>query len=296
MSTPTTTEYLTASAAAYTLTQSGGLVVPTDWTVVAHSDSSYQSDGFSAVALKDPSGNIIIANEGTVTGVSSYDLGTLGADANIAGGNTPTALVDAQQFAAQVSDAADGAPIYVTGHSLGGTEAQAECQFLGSDCAGGATVGATGLPGNTSAGSSDLVNYVAYGDPVGNYASDASSPLSSVVPAGMDHFGAVVMTGNPSNATSLQTAASDVSNSITDPDSGANYGIGQSASQSLAAMSVVVDNLQYHYLSSYGSDLGIPISVPAAASLPDSTITAIDMALYGLPFGGADLTPYLVPF
>jgi hypothetical protein len=48
MSTSITAESLTASGAAYTLTKAGGLVAPSDWTVVRQSDASYRCRGFSA--------------------------------------------------------------------------------------------------------------------------------------------------------------------------------------------------------------------------------------------------------
>jgi hypothetical protein len=285
---PSLPEYGTATATAYTITQPGGLVVPPGWTVVLKSPASQQSDGFSAVALKDPNGNVIIANEGTLPGLGTYGIGSLSADSQIATGQTPQALADATNFAQQVQLATGSSSIYVTGHSLGGTEAQAECQILGSDCAGGATFGATGLPGNTEAGPSSLVNYVDYGDPVGNYASDPSSPLSSIVPSDMNHFGAVVMTGSPSAAAPLQDAAAQISAALTDGDSGSSFGEGQSASQVLAGMADIVGNLGNHSRANYGSDLGISSLTPATA--PSTTISGPDvlgtlMRIFGLPFG-----------
>jgi hypothetical protein len=54
----------------------------------------------------------------TVPGTDTFGLGTLGADAKISSGATPAAITDAQAFAQQIASA----NIYVTGHSLGGTE------------------------------------------------------------------------------------------------------------------------------------------------------------------------------
>jgi hypothetical protein len=68
MAAPSASEYGTASAAAYTLQNSGGFTPPTDWTLIETSPTTQQSDGFAAVALKDPSGNIIIGFEGSVVG------------------------------------------------------------------------------------------------------------------------------------------------------------------------------------------------------------------------------------
>jgi len=66
MAAPSPSDYGTAAAAAY------GAPLPPGWTVKATSDPTPQSDGFSAVALQDPSGNTIIACEGTVLGTTTY--------------------------------------------------------------------------------------------------------------------------------------------------------------------------------------------------------------------------------
>jgi dienelactone hydrolase len=63
--------------------------------------------------------------------------------------------------------------IYVTGFGLGGVEAEAQALALGSRVTGGVTFGAPGLPGHQVNGSeSTVTNFVDYGDPVGNWASD----------------------------------------------------------------------------------------------------------------------------
>ncbi len=184
---PSNSEYATIIADVSTLTD--GLVVPDGFTVVAQSLVTQQADGFAAVAFRDPSGNIIIANEPTEpTVLTTYGRATLLADGQIEAGETPAALNDAAAFAATVQQVTGSTNIYVTGHSLGATEAEEECKALGSECAGGFTIGATGLPDNTQIGNANLIDYVDYADPVGNYASDLSSPLSTIVPDNMLHY------------------------------------------------------------------------------------------------------------
>jgi len=54
------------------------------------------SNGFFAQAFRDSSNNLIIAFEGTVPfGAGAYSIGSLAADATIAAGQTPQALIDA---------------------------------------------------------------------------------------------------------------------------------------------------------------------------------------------------------
>ena len=93
MAAPTQPEYGTASNYAYTLTASGGFVVPAGWSVVALSPTAQQADGFAAVALRDPSGNLIIANEGSLPGVDPYGRGTLSADSQIMNGRDRKSVV-----------------------------------------------------------------------------------------------------------------------------------------------------------------------------------------------------------
>jgi hypothetical protein len=281
MSAPNNQEYGTASAAAYTLTQSSGFILPPGWSIVQESSRAQRSDGFAAVALKDPSGNIIIANEGTVAGGGAYSRGTLAADLQITNGQSPQALADARAFAKSVQQLTNSSTIYVTGHSLGGTEAEAEAQALGTNCAGGVTFGATGLPGNTQSGPSSLIDYVDYGDPVGNYASDSSSPLNSIAPAGMNHFGLVVMTGLPSNAADLRSAASEINSAVADTT-------GDGSPLALAALAQLTLAVQYHTRSAYASDLGIPsLAPPLSSGALDSDAAAVDFRLFGLPLGQA---------
>ncbi len=133
---------------------------------------------------------------------SPYDRGSLSADLVIADGRTPDALNDAAIFALAVQPQFDDT-VYVAGHSLGGTEAEMETMALGVNGGGGATFGATGLPGNSSPGPDTLVDYVDYGDPVGNASTDPGSPMASLFNTPMNHYGHVKMVGSPSDAAAL---------------------------------------------------------------------------------------------
>jgi|SRR6266852_9254413 len=137
---PTPTEYFDASYAAYAQNTSSA---PSGMTLLFSSDSSELSDGFFAQAFEDSNGNVIIAFEGTVQDNTAYGKATQAADAGILGGNLllqPTAptqiLQDAYAFAFSVvaTDALTGisGATYVTGHSLGGYEAEYVAQQLPS--------------------------------------------------------------------------------------------------------------------------------------------------------------------
>jgi hypothetical protein len=258
MAAPSASEYGTASAAAYTLQNSGGFTPPSGWTLIETSSTTQQSDGFAAVALKDPSGNIIIGFEGTVVGLSTFDKGTLAADQQIMTNQSPAALADAAAFAQQIQTLTGSDSIFVTGHSLGGDDAEAACKALGSHCAGGMTFGATGLPGNTAAGNPNLLNEVDWGDPIGNYSTDSSSPLKSLIDGNMQHYGPVQMTGSQSNATALQNAATEINAALTASDNGAYFGEGDASADVLAGVVSMAWNLQFHFRTNYASDLKIP--------------------------------------
>lgn len=147
--------------------------VPPGFTLLKMSDISQLAVGFAAAAFQDANGNII-AFEGTVPGLlSAYSQGTLSADISLAQGVNSPALDEARSFAKMIQrDYANGEKIYVTGHSLGGAEAQAACEELGTDkCAGGATFAAPGIlmSATNQVINSELDNYIKYGDPIPNY-------------------------------------------------------------------------------------------------------------------------------
>jgi hypothetical protein len=173
------------------------------------------SDGFYAQAFKDLSGNVIIAYEGSTPGVNIFNSYVSASDSNdveILKGQAPAALTDAVNFAKEVQREFGSADsIYITGHSLGGAEAEAVALANGQaglSIVGGVTFGAPGVPGYSGNGenSSILTDYVDYGDPVGNYASDSGSALNDLAPPNMDHFGVVDLIGPPSGKDALKNA------------------------------------------------------------------------------------------
>jgi hypothetical protein len=161
-------------------------------------NSNWLSDGFFAQAFKDAFGNIIIAFEGSIIDPldpsfnTPYGNGSRGADLEISIGLVPKAFLDADTFALDVTQYLaqhnlGSNPIYLTGHSLGGAEAQ-EVAFV-IDPGGtmsGVTFGAPGDPRLTApVNAPNFINYVDYGDPVGHHG---------------NHFGTVQPVGSPLNA------------------------------------------------------------------------------------------------
>lgn len=196
---PTLQEYWTASNAAYGDNAEGngtdsappnstGLTLLVDSNDI---NKSWLADGFFAQAFKDASGNIIIAFEGSILDLgdqSSYAQGSRLADAFILLGLSPPAFSDANAFVQDVKQYLVGqglgsSPIYLTGHSLGGAEAE---YVASQGNESGATFGAPGAPSyrGPSAGQ-NFVNYIDYGDPVGS--------------VGPSHFGTVQYIGPPSD-------------------------------------------------------------------------------------------------
>src|SRR5206468_3335039 len=103
----------------------GGQPVPSNWTLLL--SDSIPVDGFFAQAYLDPNGNCIIAYEGVP--VTAQNVVAVIAVAPIFLGQSPPALTDAVDFAEQVEakiqqENLGTLTIYVTGHSVGGTEAE----------------------------------------------------------------------------------------------------------------------------------------------------------------------------
>jgi len=213
---------------------------------------------------------IVIAYEGTnlsdlrsPSNANSYLFPQLSADAAIANGTNPAANADALVFARNVADAAGGNPIYVTGHSLGGEEAeyvQANAVANGLAIRGGAAFGAPGVPQLSTQPSDDpnFTTYLDYGDGIGNF-----------VPHGGAHVGNVQYVGNPNDATTEE-------NLLTNDTTGAG---------STGALAMMVGD---HQLSNYASDLGQQLaSTQNQSSLGSADVVDL-INTYGIvPFGGA---------
>jgi Hint domain/Lipase (class 3) len=155
--------------------------------------ANWLSDGFFAQAFEDVSGNIIISFEGSIINPlkssdasfwTPYAVGSREADVLLAAGIVPQAFFDADTFASDVKQYLaqqnlGSNPIYLTGHSLGGAEAQDVAYIIdpGQNMSG-VTFGAPGdptLPVPVSA--PYFINYVDPGDPVGNFGNHFGSVL-----------------------------------------------------------------------------------------------------------------------
>jgi len=326
---PTLLNYVDLSADAYTLDTpiSDGAPPATldGMTVVRVSLQGQLKDGFAAVAVKDANGNIIIVNEGTVPATVSltppavtetaFTLGTLSADSRIAKGDIKTpALLDAAAFASQVeAQFGNKTPIFVTGHSLGGIEAEAEAKALVglNEFGGGATFGATGLPGQTAAttgAANKLIDYVDRGDPVGNYALDTETltPNHVTTNAPAKHYGVVQEEGSASHAVALQSAQTNyLAAKVVDTAIGSSMaGSTVSDEFSVFGFSDLSFAVAYHLMDTYAQDLGLATPPPAdllSMSLdqltaefgtPEGNPAVSDEKNQGIASNGSIITPY----
>src|SRR6266446_6484022 len=175
---PTPQEFWNAAYSAYSLTPIG-----TGWQLI--DSRTFDLDGFHAVAFENQStANVIIAYEGSILDPSDpqfysvYGVASWFADKDLAFGRAPAALQDAIAFA-------------------------------NSPVVGGVTFGATGLPGFSGISpnpySVNLVDYVDYGDWVGNYARDSVSELRDLAQVG-SHVGTVMLVGTRGEAANLEAA------------------------------------------------------------------------------------------
>jgi hypothetical protein len=147
-------------------------------------DSRWWSDGFFAQAFLDKAGNVIIAFEGSVPGnASAYGFGAALDDVYIfSGGRQPPAFIDAGRFVSDVEQMLPSAHIYLTGHSLGGAEAE----FVGlATGLPGVTFGAPGiLPLGFPVNAQNFIDYVENRDPIGNFKSHYGS-VEHIGPSGI---------------------------------------------------------------------------------------------------------------
>ncbi len=162
---PSTLDYLIFSQLAYDITEGKTLTfqIPSSWTEIPPDPSA----GVNAVAFQNAATKqIIVAFRGTDI-TSSSDLSIDGA---IAGGTRPSAFDAAETYIRRLQ----GNPLYqgysfsVTGHSLGGAEAQDVAAALQLN---GASFGAPGVASILTAGVSPNIsgftNYVIATDGIG---------------------------------------------------------------------------------------------------------------------------------
>ena len=167
---------------------------------------TYAAAGMYADAFQLGTGSsaqVVIAFEG-----SAHKEQWLNDNLLVLQGITPPALPDALNFTNEVIKRA-GIPasqVFVTGFSLGGLEAE----YVGwkLKLAGGSTFAAPGVPGYNSGAQTTLIDYVEYGDPVANYASDRQLAEAGLPPPNMAHVGTVKLLGSALDAVGLFASAS----------------------------------------------------------------------------------------
>jgi T5SS/PEP-CTERM-associated repeat protein len=149
--------------------------IPLGWSEL---EPAVDPDGMTAVAFKsDLTQQIVVSYRGSVT---LHDWGV--ADTELAGGIRPDQFNAAEQFAQKIERENSGYTLFVTGHSLGGAEAEDVASTLNL---GGVTFAAPGVSSliSTAPIPADpaLTDYVIAADPVGNYTGLAGCHVGSVV-------------------------------------------------------------------------------------------------------------------
>ncbi|WP_048710454.1 lipase family protein [Microvirga massiliensis] len=229
---------------------------PSPFTLVE--EGFNENSGFYGAALQvDGPGQadqIVVAFEGTDPSSDLFKTNPvfvaaqLAADAQVYRGQVPDAYTDALNFTKDVIEAAEARGIskedvHVTGHSLGGAEAQYVAAQLDLD---GLTFGAPGIAASAIPDGStpEVTNYVVYGDPVGNYSADPPNRLSNILFSDdIIHFGDVKFIGSLLGALQLNAA-----NSLLAPDNTISEKLG-----GLALLADAVD--KYHLPHAYENAL-----------------------------------------
>ena len=219
--TPTVAQFLNAAAAAYVLGGVPGGLVP--FTVDGFQmQSTNLFSGMSAKVWVTPQRQIIIAYQGTTGGTNLLfnpliAITQLLADMQVIFTNTtPWAFTDALDFAQRVQAEAalqgyGDERIFVTGHSLGGWEAEYVAQHTGFDGIGFESPGLNTITAGNGAGSG-FVNIETYGD-VAAYMSTDLPGLQPFMPeydatgGSKPHFGSIVMIGDPAAVNPLYNSA-----------------------------------------------------------------------------------------
>lgn len=219
--TPTVAQFLNASSAAYTLGGQPGDLKP--FTVNGFQMQMFNPfSGAVGKAWVTPQGQIIIAYQGTTGGTNLLfhpliAFTQLFADLQVMFTNTtPWAFYDSLAFQRKVTAEAlqqgySTNDVFVTGHSLGGWEAEFVAQQSGLHGIGFESPGMnTKVPGNGAG--SGFVNVETYGDSAAYFSTDLPglAPfMPPYVPAGgsKPHYGSIVMIGDPAAVNPLQNVS-----------------------------------------------------------------------------------------
>ena len=219
--TPTVAQFLNAAASAYGLGTTPGGLAPFVANGFQMASANILS-GMAARAWVTPDGQVVIAYQGTSGGTNLLfnpfiAAAQLFTDLQVVyTTKTPRAFHDALRFAERVQAAAVSQgyaadDIFVTGHSLGGWEAEYVAQQIGLAGIGFESPGMnTTVPGNGR--ESMFVNIETWGDPAPFMATDLPGLqpfMPPYVPGGgsKPHYGSIVMIGDPAAMTPLLNAA-----------------------------------------------------------------------------------------
>ncbi|MDX1888957.1 hypothetical protein [Mycolicibacterium sp. 050158] len=220
--TPTVSQFLDAAAAEYVLGGTPGGLQPFTVDGLPMTSTNILS-GESAQVWVTPQQQVIIAYQGTTGGTNLLfnpliAISQIITDAQVIfTDSTPQAFLDSLAFARQVQAAAAGqgysaGDVFVTGHSLGGWEAEYVAQQTGLGGIGFESPGInTVVPANGA--DSGFVNVETYGDTAAYLATDlpALQPFLPAYVAGggsKPHYGSIVMIGDPGAVVPLFNAAS----------------------------------------------------------------------------------------
>jgi hypothetical protein len=221
--------------------------------------------GFYGAAFLTPIDQVVVAFEGTFLSALPEDpefvLAQIAADLQLYFGRAPAALADALGFTRGVLAAAEArgiaaGDVFVTGHSLGGAEAAYVAAQLGL---AGATFGAPGIPAAAipQGAASRLVNYVEYGDPVGNYSANPNRLDGFLFSDQILRFGAPTYLGDAA----VEGAALEFA--------GALFGPGATAQDRLEGLGLLAGlAAEFHVLTAYAADLGVPLGGRSADGAP----------------------------
>lgn len=220
--TPTVSQFLNAAADAYVLGGQPGDLKP--FTVNGFQMQTFNPlSGAVGKAWVTPEGKIIVAYQGTTGGTNLLfhpliALSQIFTDMQIIFTHTtPQAFWDSLAFertvqAAAIAQGYTADDIFVTGHSLGGWEAQFVAQKTGLGGIGFEGPGLnTSVPGNNSA-AQNFVNVETYGDTAAYFSTDLPG-LQPFMPAydptggSKPHYGNIVMIGDPNAVNPLLNAS-----------------------------------------------------------------------------------------
>jgi hypothetical protein len=222
--TPTVSQFLNASAAEYVFGGTPGGLKP--FTVNGQQlTSSNVFTGESAKVWVTPQNQIIIAYQGTTGGTNLLvnpliAISQAVTDAQIIFTNTtPQAFTDSLNFERRVEAAAalqgySSDDVFVTGHSLGGWEAEYVAQQTGVSGIGFESPGINTVTQGNGV-DSGFVNVETYGDTAAYLATDlpALQPFMPAYVPGTEgggskpHYGSIVMIGDPDAVNPLVNAA-----------------------------------------------------------------------------------------